>query len=82
MVERILDEEQQDEKTTLKLTVNEAAEIMGVSPQFVRIGLQRGVFSWGYAFKATGKQYAYYISKPKFEEAMGIKQIRKGQTIA
>ena len=71
MTGRILNEMAMQD--SLKISVHEAAEIMGVSPQFVRIGLQRGVFDWGYAFKATGKQFAYFISRPKFLEAMGIK---------
>ena len=56
-----------------RLTVTEAAELMDVSPQFIRIGLQRGVFTWGYAIRVTGQRYAYFISRQKFEEATGIR---------
>jgi hypothetical protein len=59
--------------TSNKLTVHEAAALMDVSPQFVRIGLQQGVFPWGYALKLTGKKFAYFISRQKFEEATGIR---------
>lgn len=56
-----------------KLTPAEAAELMGVSAQFVRVGLQQGLFTWGYAIKISAKRYTYFISKPKFCEATGIK---------
>lgn len=41
-----------------------AAKIMGKSPQFVRIGLQRGILPIGRAMKINDKneQYDYYIS--------------------
>ena len=31
--------------------VNDAARIMGKSPQFIRVGLQRGILPFGVAFK-------------------------------
>ena len=41
-----------------------AAKIMGKSPQFIRIGLQRGILPIGVAMKTDDKneQYDYYIS--------------------
>ena len=44
--------------------VNVVAHIMGKSPHFVRIGLQRGILPIGIAFKtsARNEQYDYYIS--------------------
>lgn len=44
--------------------VNVAARIMGKSPQFIRIGLQRGILPIGIAFKTSdcNMQYDYYIS--------------------
>lgn len=56
-----------------KLTIAEAAELMGVSQQFVRVGLQKGIFPWGYAVQVTAKRYTYFISKQKFYEALGLK---------
>lgn len=55
-----------------KLTISEAADLMGVSEQFVRVGLQRGVFPWGYAIQVSSTRYTYFISKQKFCEALGI----------
>lgn len=55
--------------------VNDAARIMGKSPQFIRIGLQRGILPFGTAFKTSegNQQYDYYISPKLFEEYTGCK---------
>ena len=55
-----------------RIKVTQAAELMGVSPQFVRIGLQQGQLPIGYAVKVKTK-WTYYISPKKFEEVTGIK---------
>lgn len=55
-----------------RITIERAAELMGVSPQFIRIGIQRGIFPWGSAVKINGNRYTYFISKPKFIECTGI----------
>lgn len=52
------------------LTVEEAARLMGKPEQFVRIGLQRGVFPWGYAVKGE-KNFSYWINARKFRETEG-----------
>jgi hypothetical protein len=54
-----------------RLSVQEASELMGVSQQFLRIGLQQSKFPFGYAIKNKGK-WCYYISPSKFTEATGI----------
>jgi len=54
-----------------RLTVAKVAQLMEVSEQFIRIGLQQGMFSWGYAVKMS-TQHTYYISPFKFTEATGI----------
>ena len=54
------------------ITVIQAAELMGVSPQFVRVGLQKGVLPFGYAVKVSKDRYTYFISKQKFTENTGI----------
>ena len=48
------------------------AKLMNVSEQFVRVGLQKGIFPFGYAVKMSS-QWTYFISKQKFEEMTGIK---------
>jgi hypothetical protein len=54
-----------------KMTVQKAAKLMGVSEQFIRIGLQQGAFPWGNAVKMSS-QWTYYINAIKFSEHTGI----------
>ena len=53
------------------LTCEEVAQLMGKGKNFVRKGLQDGVFPWGYAVKTSSK-WTYFISAKKFTEATGI----------
>lgn len=55
-----------------RLSIIEAAELMHVSQQFIRVGLQRGILPFGYAVKTSSK-WTYYISPLKFTEYTGIK---------
>lgn len=67
----------------MKLMVKDAAKALGTSEQFVRKGLQLGVFPWGYAVKTSSK-YTYWISAEKFQEDTGIKidlSCKKGGSI-
>jgi len=48
-----------------KLTVVEAAAIMDVDPQFLRIALQQGRFPFGTAVKMRGR-FSYYINAKRF----------------
>lgn len=52
-----------------RMTVAEAAKIMQVSQQYIRLGLQRGVFPFGNAVK-TSSRWTYWISRLKFEKYM------------
>ena len=58
------------------MTVNEAAKILGKSPQFVRIGLQRGVLPIGTAVKMSSR-WTYYISEKQLIEYVGEKNFNK-----
>ena len=49
------------------MTVAEAAAEMGKPEQWIRVGLQRGIFPWGYAVKID-KHYSYFINAKKFKE--------------
>lgn len=49
------------------ITLPEAAEMMGVPPQLLRVGLQQEKFPFGAAIKMK-KKYAYYINKQQFLE--------------
>lgn len=55
------------------MTVQEAAELMGKSQSFIRIGLQRNILPFGFAVKTGKERYSYFISREKFTEATGIK---------
>lgn len=54
-----------------KISIKEAAELMGKSQQFVRVGLQRGILPFGVAIQISSKKYSYYISPKKFYEYVG-----------
>lgn len=64
-------------KNKNRLSVKEAAALMGVSDQFIRIGLQTEKLPFGYAVKTGRRQYTYYISPTMFTEYTGI-QIEQG----
>lgn len=51
-----------------RLSVWEVAQKMNVSEQFVRVGLQQGIFPWGYAVKMSS-QWTYFINAVKFYES-------------
>lgn len=55
-----------------RLSIRTAARLMGVSEQFLRVALQRGIFSFGCAVQITKKKYTYFINKSKFAEELGI----------
>lgn len=52
------------------MTVSECAKLLDKSPQFVRIGLQRGILPFGYAIKMSSK-WTYHISEAKVYEYLG-----------
>lgn len=54
-----------------RLSVKEAARLMGTSPQFIRLGLQQGKLEFGRAVKTSGR-WTYWISSEKFTEITGI----------
>lgn len=53
-----------------KISVKKAAEILGVSQQFVRIGLQREQLPIGTAVKMSSR-WTYHISPKLLEEYVG-----------
>ena len=56
------------------MTIEEASSLMGVSRQFVRVGLQQGIFPFGYAVKISARRFTYFISRQKFTEHTGIEE--------
>ena len=61
-----------NDSTDNRISVAEAARLLGASEQFVRIGLQQGMLKFGMAVKMSS-QWTYVITKQKFEEVTGIK---------
>ena len=55
-----------------RISVEQAAKLLGASPQFIRIGLQQGKLDLGMAVKMS-RNWTYVITKQKFEEKTGIK---------
>ena len=53
--------------------ISDVARIMGKSPMFVRIGLQRGILPFGTVFKTdeSNEQYDYYVSPKLLFEYTG-----------
>lgn len=52
-----------------KISVEQAAKKMGVTPMFLRLGLRQGEFPFGTAIKFE-KQWRYYINPIRFEKWM------------
>ena len=76
-IQSVLDELKEIEIVDTKpfknnIPISVAAKLMGKSEQFVRVGLQRGILSFGSAVKTSSK-YSYYISPKLFEEYTGMK---------
>jgi len=54
-----------------KITPNQAAVVMGCSPQFVRIGMQQGILDIGDAIKMSS-MFTYNISPAKLAMRQGM----------
>ena len=51
--------------------VKDAAELLGMSQQFVRVGLQRGILPFGSAVKLSTR-WTYYVSPTRLYEYAGL----------
>lgn len=56
------------------LSVNDAALAMGVSPQFIRVGLQQQRLPFGVAVKMSNS-WSYHLSRKKLEEYLGKEKV-------
>lgn len=54
-----------------KMTVEEVAYIMGISPPTIRSGLKNQVFPWGYAIETENGAWVYWINRNKFFKIEG-----------
>ncbi len=64
----------------MNVSVKEAAEILGVSQQFVRIGLQRQLLPIGTAVKMSTR-WTYHISPKLLQEYIGGGSVGNVQSI-
>ena len=65
-----------------RMKVAEAAKLMGVSQQFVRVSMQRGKLPIGTAVKLSDNRWTYYISEALFEQFTGKKREQSAATDA
>lgn len=56
-----------------KLTINDVSLMLGISPQTLRLGLQRNQFPFGVAIKTSSK-YTYVIYDKKLKEYIDEKK--------
>jgi hypothetical protein len=54
-----------------KITVEEAASLMGKSKMFVRIGLRNKTLPFGFAVMMESGRWSYYINPKQFYEYIG-----------
>jgi len=56
-----------DKARVSRVSVEEAARIMGVTPMFIRMGLRHGRLPFGVAVQMPSGRWRYYISAERFE---------------
>lgn len=62
--------------TGRNVPIAEIAKATGKSSQFIRIGIQRGIFKFGYAFKREGSsEYNYLCPDKKYGKNLDISKI-------
>lgn len=54
------------------MKVTECAKLLNKSPQFVRIGLQRGILPFGVAIRINGSKYTYFINEYQVKKYLGL----------
>lgn len=57
-----------------RVSLPEAAAMLGVSPQSVREHMKRGLWDLGRAEKAPGRRGNYYIYRAKLEKFLGERE--------
>lgn len=58
-----------------RVTIKEAAKILDIPEQCLRIGLQQGRFPFGHAIKSSERRYTYYIHKNRLDTYLGGKSL-------
>lgn len=58
--------------TGRNVPISEIAVASGKDPQYLRLGLQKGIFNFGYAFKKeNSSEYNYFCPDKKVWEELG-----------
>lgn len=60
------------ERLPMRLTTKQAAKLMGVGAEMIRINLQNGKLPFGYAMKGNGNRYVYSINTKQFMKCVGV----------
>lgn len=60
-----------------RISVEQAAAKMGVTPMFLRIGLREGKFPFGTAVRMPGGRWSYYINATRFERYLAGTDMRE-----
>lgn len=55
-----------------RISVQEAAKIMGVTCGFVYVGLRKGKFPFGSAIRHESGRWTYWIGRKRFFDYLGI----------
>ena len=55
-----------------RLSVDQAARMLGMNHETVRKGLRQGVFPWGYAIHTSEDRWSYFINAKKFADVEGV----------
>ena len=54
------------------LTIHDVAKLMHKHTNTVALGLQQGVFPWGYAIHTRENRWTYFINAKRFAEIEGV----------
>lgn len=54
------------------LTIHEVAKLMHKHTNTIALGLQQGVFPWGYAIHTSEHRWSYFINAKRFAEIEGV----------
>lgn len=54
--------------TVPRLSVDDAARMLGINHETVRKGLRQGVFPWGYGIHTSENSWVYFINAKRFAE--------------
>ena len=55
----------------MRVTIQEAAKLLEIPEQCLRIGLQQDRFPFGHAIKTSTNRYTYYINRRRLLDYLG-----------